>query len=86
MNFSANAVHLAWHQVGAARPVAADVRLGWGSADRGESGHGALPQDQYFQAPHLLPLPPGGFYHQALPNMREAELRPLIERFAQLVI
>jgi len=28
----------------------------------------------------------GCFYYQALPNMREAELRPLIERFAQLVI
>ena len=28
----------------------------------------------------------GCSYYQALPNMREAELRPLIERFAQLVI
>src|SRR6185437_6227597 len=28
----------------------------------------------------------GCFYYQALPNMREAELRPLIELFAQLVI
>jgi hypothetical protein len=28
----------------------------------------------------------GCLYYQALPNMREAELRPLVERFAQLVI
>jgi len=28
----------------------------------------------------------GCFYYQALPNMREAQLRPLIERFAQRVI
>jgi hypothetical protein len=28
----------------------------------------------------------GCLYYQALPNMRQAELRPLIERFAQLVI
>jgi len=28
----------------------------------------------------------GCFYYQALPNMHEPELRPLIERFAQFVI